>query len=1462
MLRFFNRLPFQLHRTDPCLAPEQLCRLVQQVAAISLLATVCAFAEFSPTEAAPRTGPDRPFTVDWQVTVPPAPHLRAAAFVPGTMNAIVVGDSGTILRTDDGGKSWKRPVLNFELKPSLLAMAFTSPLGAVAVGENGAIVRTSDGGQTWALVTPTATPNHLRAVTFADAMIGIAVGDAGTILRTQDGGKTWHRPKAPSEGVGGLKAVTFGNAGNGIAVGTDETILRTIDGGESWQQATLAAVGVQTRPRAQGKLTLSAVLTVSETIVIAAGEGGKYRPRQFPPGEHPIIRSEDGGKTWQHAALPSGIAVDVSAIVSMGGMNAFAVGSGANVWHSEDGTASSASGFGGAVLSTDDGGQNWKRVALQSGSARDLQSIAFVSDKTGIAVGAGGSILRTDDRGANWIRATLPAGPNLGFEVIAIADGDHAIVTSDDGVILWTQDGARSFERSVLPAGIETDTFRAVALTGSTNGIAIGARANILRTEDRGKSWQEVRAQPNAEADLNAVKFVNALTGITVGQAGTILRTDDGGKSWERGKIPPDVKSDLLELAFVDSAHAVAVGNDGTILTTADGGRVWERSMTGVAANLRAVAFSGPAIGIAIGDGGTILRSGDGGKSWEPAKRPLGLGGLSAIAYADALHGIAVGDVDNTQTATIVWTADGGKSWEAAKRPSRLGNLRAVAFSGGLNAVAVGDSQSVDDVRTGTIVWTADGGKNWERSTFANDEAPPDANFSGLALTAVSTGVAVGGGTILSTRDNGKKWSRASVLARPQSLDVRYVALDGTTGFGIAAGGRGVLIASEAPNYAAYLDGPNNSVRQNLNGGIELDLHTVDEEGDAVRAVAVEYNVVRDRGADWKPLARGLTKSSADGHWRMTWSPGDEVIGNDARIEHRVFIDDGGPPLEAIMLNPVVFRSLWDRVSEYRATLWSGAGIAAVIALYLIPILLLFWLAPARLALAGSGTLDAVGTAAEAWSKAISALLRQLALPWFKRRPRVRNAWLNAYRERTTRFDKLAKEIREEFLKQDDVLDAWVAHRLSSARNALAQLPLYRARAAYIPFPVRKGDASTGETIDQPGPGPFEQVFCRGRAVLSIVGGGGSGKTTLACALARWAMADAPGRLMAHSVIPVVVAEETKDLVATVAAGLSRMVGSAEEIEPDIVHALLRRKRVLVIVDALSERSAETQQHVYQLYGSDTPINALIVTTRREPQFGPVEQTLVFPQPIDLRLLVPFIMEYLKREELTSKFEPRQQLALAQRILEIVEHGGGLTVTPLLVTLFVDTAVARAGPTGQIENLPVDVPEVYLDYLDRLNPVDPATPNWVDRETMHEAAFILAETSLGADLVPTDFRREQAERRLGESRLDSAHSLTDRLIANGVVQERLVAGLSMLRFQFDPVAEYLAAIAKCRTLGHDKAPWLTMIAELTTMQSYPDVIRGYLSALSVCYESYKLPLKLAVLEFPWTASKRNGARPD
>jgi hypothetical protein len=713
----------------------------------------------------------------------------------------------------------------------------------------------------------------------------------------------------------------------------------------------------------------------------------------------------------------------------------------------------------------------------------------------------------------------------------------------------------------------------------------------------------------------------------------------------------------------------------------------------------------------------------------------------------------------------------------------------------------------------------------------------------------------VGGQWVLTTRDNWEHWVTGAVSPQTDNFALTDIALDGTTGVGIAVGDHGARLAADPPKYSVYVKQPGNSVREKLGGSIEIEIETVDDEGENASVSSLEYNVLlKDRKPEWRKLSPGAVKSITDGKWRLTWTPGDEAIGPNTTIEHRVFLNDGGSPLLPISLNGVVFMSLVDQLSEYKATLWTVSGVCALAALYLVPILTLYWFMPARLALGGGSALEAVGSASEGtspWTKLIATLLRQLALPWFKKRPRVRDAWLRAYRQGAAGFKDLAPEVRAAFLDDIDVLDAWVALRIDAVREAISHLQLYRARDVFIPFPVRRNDHSIESLVEQPTPQAFFQVFKRERVVVSIIGEGGTGKTTLACAFARWAMDGSENELFGRTAIPVIIAEETNELLATVTATLNRMVGSMGELDPDIVAALLKHKRALVIIDALSERSTETQEVVNRLYASNTPINALIVTARRELTFGPVDTFRLYPEPISLRLLVPFILEYLRRHQLTERFDPQQQLALAQRILEIVETGGGLNVTPLLVTLFIDSAVNRPSSISGDETLPLNVPEVYLDYLERLNPNDPGTPNRVENSTLQQAAFIVAQTSLGSDFVPTDFLREECERRLRDEGFETPNLIVDRLISNGLIQERRVAGLSLLRFQFDPVSEYLTAIYFCRTIGSNEEKWTNLVGQLTSIRGYPEEIRGLLKALSVCYASYQLPLRLPRIQFPW-----------
>jgi hypothetical protein len=133
-----------------------------------------------------------------------------------------------------------------------------------------------------------------------------------------------------------------------------------------------------------------------------------------------------------------------------------------------------------------------------------------------------------------------------------------------------------------------------------------------------------------------------------------------------------------------------------------------------------------------------------------------------------------------------------------------------------------------------------------------------------------------------------------------------------------------------------------------------------------------------------------------------------------------------------------------------------------------------------------------------------------------------------------------------------------------------------------------------------------------------------------------------------------------------------------EELPEDLMRGLLAQKRLLVILDALSEREPPSQRNVEQSFAKEAIFNAVVITARAEPQFGAIQRTMVYPLLLDQKHVVPFIVDYVaKMDEAEPLQVGRTLLQLGDRILGIAEAGGqATTVTPLLVTLFVDSAMS------------------------------------------------------------------------------------------------------------------------------------------------------------------------------------------
>jgi len=136
----------------------------------------------------------------------------------------VVGGSGRILKTVDGGATWTAQTSG--TSKDLLELSFADANNGWAAGQMAGILHTSDGGATWTRQATKLLTEELTTVAALDAdRCWAASGYPSTLYRTLDGGAHW---TAVSIGRWqNIEALEFPTPDVGWAVGWHGTILRT-----------------------------------------------------------------------------------------------------------------------------------------------------------------------------------------------------------------------------------------------------------------------------------------------------------------------------------------------------------------------------------------------------------------------------------------------------------------------------------------------------------------------------------------------------------------------------------------------------------------------------------------------------------------------------------------------------------------------------------------------------------------------------------------------------------------------------------------------------------------------------------------------------------------------------------------------------------------------------------------------------------------------------------------------------------------------------------------------------------------------------------------------------------------------------------------------------------------------------------------------------------------------------------
>lgn len=274
-----------------------------------------------------------------------------------------------------------------------------------------------------------------------------------------------------------------------------------------------------------------------------------------------------------------------------------------------------------------------------------LRGLAAVSSTIAWASGSGGTVLRTENGGETWVDVSVPGADSLQFRDIEAFSADNALVISSGSPakIYLTVDGGKNWKETYSNEHPQI-FFDAMGFWDTQNGIAfsdaIDGHLVIITTNDGGNSWNEIDysklpQSPEGEGGFAAsgtclTTYGESTVWIGLGSPSSrVFKSEDKGKNWSVVETPmkrPKPTGGIFSLAFTSNMYGVAVGGDyedagnkdQNAAITTDGGKTWEVITVNQPNGYRSVVANIPNTKwwLAAGTSGIDL-SKDNGKTWE-----------------------------------------------------------------------------------------------------------------------------------------------------------------------------------------------------------------------------------------------------------------------------------------------------------------------------------------------------------------------------------------------------------------------------------------------------------------------------------------------------------------------------------------------------------------------------------------------------------------------------------------------------------------------------------------------------------------------------------------------------------------------------------------------------------------------------------------------------------------------------
>ena len=187
---------------------------------------------------------------------------------------------------------------------------------------------------------------------------------------------------------------------------------------------------------------------------------------------------------------------------------------------------------------------------------------------------------------------------------------------------------------------------------------------------------------------------------------------------------------------------------------------------------------------VAVGERGHILLSDDQGATWRQSKSVPTRTMLTAVYFADAEYGWAVGHDE-----TILNTLDGGETWTRSHfAPESQQPLLDLWFANRISGIAVG--------AYGAYFTTNDGGRHWTGTKFAappkpgdpplaDGDVPPDYHLNRIVGVGNRLYIAAEGGQLYRSDDRGAHWRALASPYEGSFFGLVPIRGDGLLAFGL-----------------------------------------------------------------------------------------------------------------------------------------------------------------------------------------------------------------------------------------------------------------------------------------------------------------------------------------------------------------------------------------------------------------------------------------------------------------------------------------------------------------------------------------------------------------------------------------------------------------------------------------------------------------------------------------------------